>query len=208
MRRTASDPLPAGGSTGLQIAAMLLINGLMLVWAIYAGWSLFSVFIFYWMETVALLIGFLVAALLGTARLDGRRLSRWRQRLVAVLILGGMQGIAAGFFLFFVVGFIGSLTYGGHEPAIAEALGLVPILIGLIAVHGLLFPAIDRLHMALGNPHRLIDSLPAGRFVRLHLGIFTVGVIALMSPASDMTVLVIAVMVLKMAVEAWLMRSG
>lgn len=187
---------------------MALLNGLALGWALYTGWTLFSVFLFYWMETVALLIGFLVAAGLGTVRLDGRRALRWRQRLIVVLILAVTQGLAAGFFLFFIVGFIGGLTYGSLEPAIAAALALVPLQIGLIAVYGLLIPAVDRLHMALGSRRRLIGAFPAGRFVRLHLGLFLIGLIAVAVPVASMTALVVVIMLLKIVAEAWMIRYG
>lgn len=208
MSQPLAGPSDSTPSVRAQIALMALLNGLALGWALYTGWTLFSVFLFYWMETVALLIGFLVAAGLGTVRLDGRRALRWRQRLIVVLILAVTQGLAAGFFLFFIVGFIGGLTYGSLEPAIAAALALVPLQIGLIAVYGLLIPAVDRLHMALGSRRRLIGAFPAGRFVRLHLGLFLIGLIAVAVPVASMTALVVVIMLLKILAEAWMIRYG
>lgn len=185
-----------------RVAIPLAINGLVLGWAVHAGWTLFSVFFFYWMETVALLAGTLAATALGTLPPDRDGAGR-AAALVGIAALAGFAAVHGAF----VVLVLGSLTYGGPARAWAEALALAPLLMVLLAFQGLALPAVDRYRQSRGRPQRLVGPVSAARTLKLHLGLMVVAPLALALEAAGTTALVVAVMLAKMGGDVWRMRT-
>lgn len=128
----ASRPTP-GRQRQARLALALLVNGLVIVWAIRADWSLFSVLLFYGFESIALSLGATVIAFRRAAT------DRLAPPLGAILLLVLLNGLA----VYATVSAFGTLTYGAELIAWVRLQEMLPALAILAALHGLVVPLID-----------------------------------------------------------------